>query len=115
MERERDEKEEKAAADNKAIGDWKREEDVKEKKEERRKMARGEQDKPAGERLKEQLRKRGVPPERIEAILKGKYEDVMEPASTRPTYIKVHKKYLLPETLDIYGLPWSYDRVGNLF
>ena len=30
-------------------------------------------------------------------------------ASLRPTYIKVHTKHLLPETLDAYELPWSYD------
>jgi hypothetical protein len=27
----------------------------------------------------------------------------------RPTYIKVNKKYLLPETLDAYNLPWEWD------
>jgi hypothetical protein len=33
----------------------------------------------------------------------------------RPTFIKVHVKYLLPETLDVYQLPWAYDSVSYLF
>ena len=27
----------------------------------------------------------------------------------RPTYIKIHTRYLLPETVDAYRLPWMYD------
>ncbi|KAL8970662.1 MAG: hypothetical protein Q9183_001410 [Haloplaca sp. 2 TL-2023] len=27
----------------------------------------------------------------------------------RPTYIKVHRKYLSPDTLDAYDLPWEWD------
>lgn len=29
----------------------------------------------------------------------------------RPTYIKVNRKYLHPDTLDHYGLPWEWDSV----
>lgn len=28
---------------------------------------------------------------------------------TRPTYIKVHTRYMVPETLYAYNLPWMYD------
>ena len=30
---------------------------------------------------------------------------------SRPTYVKVHRKHLDPETLDVYGLPWEWDDV----
>ena len=32
-------------------------------------------------------------------------------ALARPTFIKVHKKHLDPETLDVYELPWDWDEV----
>jgi len=32
----------------------------------------------------------------------------------RPTFIKVNRKYLHPDTLDYYGLPWEWDSVSNL-
>lgn len=28
---------------------------------------------------------------------------------SRPTWVKSHIRYLVPETLDYYGLPWGYD------
>ncbi|KAL8817566.1 MAG: hypothetical protein Q9223_003629 [Gallowayella weberi] len=31
----------------------------------------------------------------------------------RPTYIKVHRKHLSPDTLDAYDLPWEWDDVSN--
>ncbi len=30
----------------------------------------------------------------------------------RPTYIKVNRKHMSPETLDAYGLPWEWDEVS---
>lgn len=30
----------------------------------------------------------------------------------KPTYIKVHRKYLSPDTLDAYNLPWDWDDVS---
>lgn len=33
----------------------------------------------------------------------------------RPTYIKVHRKHLSPDTLDAYGLPWEWDDVSLFF
>jgi hypothetical protein len=39
--------------------------------------------------------------------------NVEEPIDlTRPKYIKVNRKYILPETLDEYGLPWEWDEVS---
>ena len=32
---------------------------------------------------------------------------------TRPTYIKVHRKHLSPDTLDVYELPWEWDEVSR--
>ncbi|KAL8835294.1 MAG: hypothetical protein Q9170_003380 [Blastenia crenularia] len=31
----------------------------------------------------------------------------------KPTYIKVHRKYLSPDTLDAYDLPWEWDDVSQ--
>lgn len=30
----------------------------------------------------------------------------------RPTYIKVHRKYLSPDTLDHFALPWEWDKAS---
>jgi hypothetical protein len=30
----------------------------------------------------------------------------------RPTYIKINREYLSPETLDAYNLPWEWDLVS---
>ena len=34
---------------------------------------------------------------------------------SRPTYIKVNRKYLLPDTLDAYQLPWEWDKVSRSY
>lgn len=45
-----------------------------------------------------------------------KIEDHMKVVDLgRPTYIKVHRKHLSPETLDAYGLPWEWYEVSPLF
>lgn len=31
---------------------------------------------------------------------------------SRPTYVKVHREHLCPETLDEYELPWEWDKVS---
>jgi hypothetical protein len=33
---------------------------------------------------------------------------------SRPTYIKVRRRYLHPDILDQYQLPWEYDKVSCL-
>ncbi|KAL8859424.1 MAG: hypothetical protein Q9178_004102 [Gyalolechia marmorata] len=46
------------------------------------------------------------------AVVKVKEMNVVNLAS--PTHIKVHRKYLSPETLDAYDLPWEwYDQDSN--
>ena len=35
-------------------------------------------------------------------------------ALNRPTYIKVHRRHLDPDTLDVYQLPWEYDDVSQI-
>lgn len=32
----------------------------------------------------------------------------------KPTYIKVHRKHISPDTLDVFRLPWEYDDVSVL-
>lgn len=116
--RQAERKEKILALEKKVIEDWMREEP---EKKEKAKKAKGEQDKLAAEGLKEYLREREEPPEQIEAMLKGKKDDAKKyvyetrPAIRRPTYIRVHKKDLLPETLDTYNLPWSYEKVSSSF
>ena len=38
----------------------------------------------------------------------------LNPANNKPTYIKVHRKHVCPETLNVYGLPWETDYVSNV-
>ncbi|KAI4214613.1 MAG: hypothetical protein LQ351_003030 [Letrouitia transgressa] len=43
-----------------------------------------------------------------------KITDVKVMDLRRPTFIKVHRKHLSPETLDAYDLPWEWDDVRSL-
>ena len=79
-------------------------------------------------RVRKDMEKAGYDEEEIEKILKGKErahhgghgghghgghgEMVMDLA--RPTYIRVQRKHLSPETLDIYNLPWDRDEVSDI-
>lgn len=57
----------------------------------------------------------GYDPEYIEAILaekKKKNKDELAIDLSRPTYIRVQRKHLHPDTLDFYCLPWEYDSVS---
>jgi len=58
----------------------------------------------------------GYSPEYIEEVLHKKKEEKTTLAIDlhRPTYIKVNRKYLHPDTLDAYGLPWEWDGVRIL-
>lgn len=75
---------------------WKRNEAEKEKA----KREKEEEDRKFEERF--MLRKR-----------KGEVEKMAQDALaidlSRPTWIKVKRKWLLPETLDHYYLPWQWD------
>lgn len=82
----------------------------KEKAEKERKE-REEADRLFKERVKKEFTAAGYSEEHIEAILnKGKKPKAKE--LKRPTYIKVHRKHLSPETLDIHHLPWEWDDVS---
>ena len=81
-----------------------------------------DEDKAFNERLRKTLEKAGYSEDSIEKTLKGEQEKskggkgdkgrkIMD--LTRPTYIKVHRKYLSPDTLDLYDLPWEWDEVSN--
>ena len=103
----------------KAVEDWQREEDAKKAK---AKKEKEEQDKLVERRLRQELVDRDYTSAEIEAFMKRKSKDddkrhINETriAHLRPTHIKVHKKYLLPETLNAYRLPWAYDSVRFLF
>jgi hypothetical protein len=110
------EKKEKELA-KKAVEDWQREEDAKKAK---AKKEKEEQDKAVEDRIRQELIDRRWTSAEIEAFLKKDKADKKASRnewqldSLRPTYIKVHKKYLLPETLDVYRLPWDYDSVSWL-
>jgi hypothetical protein len=91
---------------------WKREETEKKEKEEKEKE---EEDRKFEERFKIQFMQAGYTEAQAEAVLKKKKEKEKEKKNTiaidlsRPTRIKVKRKWLLPETLDHYYLPWEWD------
>lgn len=113
-EREKKEKEEKMMED--AIKQHNAKELEKAVTERRQKE---EAEKAFRERVKTVFGKAGYSDESIERILENKgksdhgghegQKKVMDLA--RPTYIKVHRKHLSPDTLDAYDLPWEPDEV----
>lgn len=52
--------------------------------------------------------------QKLDAVTKNeqKPHDGDNNGPERPTYVKVHRKHLLPATLDAYQLPWEWDSVG---
>lgn len=67
-------------------------------------------------RVKKTFGQAGYDEKSIERILekgeKGKEhhgKEIKIKDLTRPTYIKVHRKHVSPETLDEYNLPWEWD------
>ena len=90
-----------------AIHDYALEQQAKAEKE---KKAKEEADRLFKERVKKEF---GYSEEQIEATLtKGKKLKAKEISLSRPTYIKVHRKHLSPETLNAYKLPWEWDDVS---
>lgn len=121
-------KKEMAELKRKAIEEWQRAEEAKKLKEIEEQKAR---DKEFRERLKLEF---GYSEEEIEKMLKKKHDQegkkeekhehhhhhdggavvVLEPPREKTTFIRVHRKYLLPATLDAFKLPWDWDdRDGN--
>ena len=82
----------------------------------KKEKAKKEADAEFRERVKKTFGQAGYDEESIEKILKkgekGKEHKIKD--LTRPTYMKVHKKHVSPETLDEYGLPWELDDVSFL-
>lgn len=89
-------------------------------KEVQEKQEKEKADKEFEKRVKTTFGAAGYSEESIKKILEGKKGEkghkgpkkIMD--LTRPTYIKVHRKYLSPDTLDVYDLPWEWDDVSYL-
>lgn len=87
------------------------EEEVKKEK------AKEEADEEFKKRVKKTFGQAGYDEDSIEKILKkgekgkghGHGKEIKIKDLTRPTYIKVHRKHVSPETLDEYNLPWEWD------
>jgi hypothetical protein len=105
------------ADQKKTIEDWQREQDAKKAKEKKEKE---QIDKMVEEGIRNKWRQSGLSEEQIDVLIKGEEKNKRRAANElmlqgdRRTFIKVHKKHLLPETLSVYGLPWSYDNVCPL-
>ena len=124
-EREKEEKELK----KKAITEYKlKEEEERQKK----KKEKEKEDEEFKERMRKTLWANGYSNEQIERMMKkaekkdhsghsdhtGHKEHAGESSTkvlalSRPTFIKVHRKYLDPETLDVYQMPWEWDDVRD--
>ena len=98
----------------KAIEEWKQKELEKELKE---KEQKAEADKLYQARVRAEFAAKGYSEESITKFLKKeekhKKKEVLD--LSRPTYIKVDRKYLSPDTLDAYELPWEWDDVSIHF
>ena len=65
------------------------------------------------ERMRTSLLKAGFSEEDVEKTWKSHGRDNKKLMDlTRPTYIKVHRKHMSPDTLDLYELPWEWDKVN---
>ena len=86
----------------------------------KKEKAKKEADEEFRERVKKTFGQAGYDEESIEKILKkgekgkdhGHGKEIKIKDLTRPTYIKVHRKHVSPETLDEYNLPWEWDEVS---
>ena len=121
-EKERRKEEEEKERKEKWIEQWNHEEEEKRRKEAEKKKA---EDEAFRERTLKTFRDAGYSEESVTEMLKraerkkdGKKEKHpdkgSEMALLRPTYIKVHRKYLSTETLDTFELPWEWD-VSHIF
>ena len=123
--RERREKEEEFKKE--AIEDWKVLQKEEEEEEENKTKAKQEEDEEYKERMRKTLLNNGYSEEEIERIFKHgekgkeKNHDYYHPgppahpagaiSMARPTFLKVNKKHIDPETLDAYEIEWEYDDV----
>lgn len=121
-------KKEMAELKRKAVEEWRLQEEAKKLREIEEQK---EKDREFRERLKLEF---GYSEEQIEEMLKKKHDQekkeekhehhhhhggggavvVLDPPREKTTFIRVHRKYLLPATLDAFKLPWEWDdRDGN--
>lgn len=93
---------------------WRVKEREKKEKEEHEKK---EFEKRYEERVKLEFLAAGYSESTIESIIKKKKEKEIHNRlaidHARPTFIRVHTKYLSVATLEHFGLPWEYDRVST--
>ena len=103
-------KKEEEELTKKAIEKFTTEERIKAEKEKKEKE---EREKEVQEGIRKTFRAKGWSEEQIDNFLKkgGKGKEPAKQALSiaRPTYIRVHRKHLDPETLDYYDLPWEWD------
>ena len=113
-EKERLRKEEEKEKRKQYVEDWKREELEKKEIEKQKKK---EEDEAFEERVKRQFLAAGYSEAHIESILREKRKKVEDNTLamdlSRPTWIKVNRKYLVPETLEAYNLPWDFYEVSR--
>ncbi|MCJ1360424.1 MAG: hypothetical protein MMC33_010429 [Icmadophila ericetorum] len=105
-----------------AIADWEKKEKERKEKEAREKE---EADKEYDERMRKTLLRNGYSYDQIEKIMrkgekgKGEGSKGKEPGNMlslgRPTHIKVARRHLDPETLDLYQLPWEWDEEDSRY
>jgi hypothetical protein len=90
----------------------KEKQEKKKKEKEKEKREKAEEDNKFEQRFKIQLMQAGYTEAQAEAVLQKKEENEKKHKNSnlsRPTWIKVKRKWLLPETLDHYHLPWEWD------
>ena len=87
----------------------------------RKEKEKKEADEEFERRVKKTFEKVGYDEESIQRVLekaekgekihhkKGKENQIMD--LRRPTFVKVHRKHISPETLDAFDLPWQWDTV----
>ena len=93
-----------------------------EKEKAKKKKEKEEADEEFQERMRKTLRASGYSDSQIDRILtkgekpsQGAKEGTKVLALSRPTYIRVRRKHLDPETLDLYQLPWVWDETDDNF
>jgi hypothetical protein len=92
-----------------------REEDAKKAREAKQKK---EEDRKFAEKFIAQLLSLGYTEEQAKAMLERRRDKeqggsmIME--LSKPTWIRIHRKYLAMETLQFYSLPWEWDEVSVL-
>ena len=122
-ERRREKEKEEKKRKEQYVEEWKLEQEKKKKDEEKKKK---EDEEAFRERMLKTFGKAGYSEESVAKILdkaekkegKGgkehkatKHAEHPKQQVMRPTYIKVRKQHLSPETLDAFGLPWEWDSV----